>query len=135
MLLLVTCIQSSGAVRLFQCQLCHKCCSYIQVCKKYMIFIKTTLALYGLWNFDFFRTFYSDICLGIGFLPTLALDYVIAVCPLLLMAITYLLVKLYDKNYRVIVIMWNPFRAIFFLFKENFDVRTSMIDSCVTFFY
>ena len=103
--------------------------------QKYIITIKILLSLYGVWNFDFFRIFYSDICLGIGFLPTLALDYVIAVYPLLLMAITYLLVKLYDKNYRVIVIMWKPFRTLFFLFKKNFDVQTSMIDSCVTFFY
>ena len=101
----------------------------------YMIIIKIVFSLYGVWNFDFFRIFYSDICLGIGFLPTLALDYVIAVYPLLLMAITYHLVKLYDKNFRVIVIMWKPFRALFFIFKKNFDVRTSMIDSCVTFFY
>ena len=101
----------------------------------FMMIIKIVFSFYGVWNFDFFRIFYSDICLGIGFLPTLALDYAIAVYPLLLMAITYHLVKLYDKNYRVIVIMWKPFRALFFLFKKNFDVRTSMIDSCVTFFY
>ena len=101
----------------------------------YSIIIKITLALYGIWNFDFFRNFYSDICLGIGFLPTLALDYVIAVYPLLLMAITYLLVSLYDKNYRFIVAMWKPFRALFSFFKKNIDVRTSIIDSCVTFFY
>ena len=70
-----------------------------------------------------------------GLLPTLALDYAIAVYPLLLMAITYLLINLYDKKYRVIVIMWKPFQFIFSLFKKNFDVQTSMIDSCVTFFY
>ena len=29
----------------------------------YMVIIKTTLSLYGVWNFDFFRPFYSDICL------------------------------------------------------------------------
>ena len=101
----------------------------------YMIITKITLSLYGVWNFDFFRPFCSDICLGIGFLPTLALDYVIAVYPLLLMAITYLLINLYDKNYRFIVAMWKPFRVSFSFFKKKFDVRTSMIDSCVTFFY
>ena len=103
--------------------------------KQMVMIAKITFSLYGIWNFDFFRSFYSDICLGIGFLPTLSLDYVIAVYPLLLMAITYLLVNLYDKNYRVVVTMWKPFRALFSLFKKNFDVRTSMIDSCVTFFY
>ena len=51
------------------------------------------------------------------------------------MAIIYLLVNLYDKNYRFIIAVWKPFRALFSLFKKNFDVRTSMIDSCATFFY
>ena len=102
---------------------------------KHMMIAKIVLSLYGAWNFDFFRSFYSDIYLGIGFLPTLALDYVIAVYPLLLMAITYLLVNLYDKNYRFIIAVWKPFQALFSLFKKNFDIRTSMIDSCVTFFY
>ena len=103
--------------------------------KHSLMIVKMTLSLYGVWNFDFFRIFYSDICLGIGSLPTLALDYVIAVYPFFFMAITYLFINLYDKNYRVIVIMWKPFRAVFSLFKKNFDVQTSMIDSCVTFFY
>ena len=49
--------------------------------------------------------------------------------------ITYLLVNLYDKNYRFIIAVWKPFLALFSLFKENFDIRTSMIDLCVTFFY
>ena len=103
--------------------------------KHIMMIAKIIFSLYGVWNFDFFRAFYSDICLRIGFLPTLALDYVIAVYPLLLMAITYLLVNLYDKNCKFIIAVWKPFRALFSLFKKNFDVRTSMIDSCATFFY
>ena len=50
---------------------------------------KIFLSLYGIWNLDFFRPFYSDICLGMGPLPTIALDYLIAVYPLFLMVITY----------------------------------------------
>ena len=102
---------------------------------QYLITAKIIISMYGIWNFDFFRPFYSDICLGIGFLPTLALDYVIAVYPLFFMAITYILINLYDKNYSVIVAIWKPFRFIRSLFKKKFDVRTSTIDSCVTFFY
>ena len=100
----------------------------------YTLIAKLLLSLYGVWNFDFFRPFYSDICLGIGLLPTLALDYVIAVYPLLLMAITYLLINLYDKNYRVIVIVWKPFKIVFSQFKKNWNIRSSLIDSFATFF-
>ena len=101
---------------------------------EHLSFLKVFISLHGIWNFDFFRPFYSDICLGISFLPTLALDYVIAVYPLLLMAITYLLVNLYDKNYKVIVILWKPFHAISSFFKRNWDIRSSLIDSFATFF-
>ena len=53
------------------------------------IVTKLLCSLYGIWNLDFFRPFYSDLCLGIGILPTLALDYVIAVYPLLLILFSY----------------------------------------------
>ena len=96
--------------------------------------VKIIFSLYGIWNLDFFRPFYSDICLGIGPLPTLALDYAIAVYPILLMIITYLLIVLYDRNYRVITMMWRPFRFLFSYYRRNWDVRTSVIDVYATFF-
>ena len=98
------------------------------------IITKIVLSLYGIWNLDFFRPFYTDFCLGIGPLPTLALDYAIAVYPLLLMVITYLLIVLYDKNYRVITTMWRPFRVLFSYYRRNWNIRTSVIDAYATFF-
>ena len=106
----------------------------VQSRSSYVFLTKLLLSLYGIWNLDFFRPFYSDICLGIGLLPTLALDYAIAMYPLFLMAITYLLVNLYDKNYRIIVIMWRPFKVLLSLFKKKLNIRTSLIDSFATFF-
>ena len=50
------------------------------------------------------------------------------------MIISYLLVVLYDRNYRVIVFMWRPFRALSFLFGRNWDIRTSVIDAFSAFF-
>ena len=99
-----------------------------------VVAIKMLLTLYGVWNLDFFRPFYSDLCLGIGILPTLALDYVIAVYPLLLMIISYLLIVLNDRNYRVVTIMWSPFRLLFSLFRRNWNIRTSVVDAYATFF-
>ena len=97
-------------------------------------FAKLFGSFYGIWSLDFFRPFYSDLCLGIGALPTLALDYVIAVYPLLLMIISYLLIVLYDRNYRVVAIMWRPFQLLFSLFRRNWDIRTSVVDAYATFF-
>ena len=100
----------------------------------YYISAEVLGSLYGIWNLDFFRPFYSDLCLGIGILPTLALDYVIAVYPLLLMIISYLLIVLYDRNYRVVSMLFRPFLALFSLFKKNWDIRTSVIDAFTSFF-
>ena len=58
----------------------------------------------------------------------------VAVYPLLLMALTYLFIHLHDKNYRVIVFMWWPFRKLFGFFRMNWDIRTSVIDAFSTFF-
>ena len=97
--------------------------------------IKIVLSIYGIWNLDFFRPFYSDLCLGIDILPTLALDYAIAVYPLLLMAVTYLLIVLYDNNFKVVAILWRPFRRVSSLFGRNWNIKTSIIDAFGTFLF
>ena len=95
---------------------------------------KIMLSIYGIWNLDFFRPFYTDICLGLSTLPTFALDYVVAVYPFFLMLITYLLIVLYDRNFKVVVIIWKPFQTVFSFFKEKWNIRTSVIDAFGTFF-
>ena len=102
--------------------------------RSYLNTLLSIFSLYGIWNLDFFRPFYSDLCLGIGILPTLALDYAIAVYPLLLMIITYLLIVLHNKNYRVVTIVWRPFQILIFLFRKNWSIKTSLIDAFSTFF-
>ena len=96
---------------------------------------KLCASLYGIWNLDFFRPFYSDLCLGIGILPTLALDYVIAVYPLLLISVSYILIDLHDRNFRVITLIWKPFQKLFSLFRRNWDIKTSVVDAFATFFF
>ena len=99
----------------------------------YMNTMKVFASTYMIWNLDFFRPFYSDLCLGIGILPTLTLDYAIAVYPLLLMIITYLLITLHNKN-RVIVFLLRPVRFTLFLLRRSWDIKTSLIDAFSTFF-
>ena len=89
-------------------------------------------ALYGIWNIDFFRCEKFDICLGTDTLQTLSLDLIVGVYPLLLMVMAYILIELYDRNFRPVVIMWKPFHRLFDLFQENWDLRTSIIDSFAT---
>jgi hypothetical protein len=106
-----------------------------QVSSSFLTAAKVCFSLYGIWNLDFFRLFYSEMCLGTGVLPTLALDYIIAFYPLLLMVISYLLIALYDKNYRIVNILWRPFRELLSVLWRKWDVKTSMIDVFATFFF
>ena len=88
--------------------------------------VRVMLAFYEIWNLDFLRSMQLGICLGTDTLQTLALDLAVGVYPLLLMVLSYLLIHLYDRNFRPLVIIWKPFRAIF---HENWDIRTSLIDA------
>ena len=93
-------------------------------------------SLYGFWNLDFFRLFYSPFCLypDMTMLEALAFDYIIAVYPLALIAILYLLIKLHDHNFRPVVWLWKPFHFCTARFRRQLDIRMSLVDAYATFF-
>ena len=100
----------------------------------YLIACKYVGSLYGIWNLDFIRPFDLGICLGTDTLETLSLDIVVAIYPLLLMVLSYVLIDLYDRNFRLLVILWKPFLKVFSLFRRNWEIRNSVIDAYATFF-
>ena len=96
--------------------------------------VKLAFPLYSFWNLDFFRTIIPDICMNVSTLQALALDYAIAGYPLFLIILSYVLIVLYDRDIGLLVYMWRPFHKVFGIFKRNWDIRTSIIDSFTTFF-
>jgi len=98
-------------------------------------FVKFLSALYGIWNLDFFRGYNSGYCLKFGTLGVSSLDFAIALYPLLLVALTYGLVTLYDKNFKPLVILWRPFGMFFGTFIQDWKVKTSLIDSFSSFVF
>ena len=94
------------------------------------------ISVYGIWNLDFFRTVYTPFCLhpDMTNIQALALDYIIAVYPLILITVTYLFVELHDWGFRPIVWLWRPFHRCFVRFRRQWDIRTSLIDAFATFF-
>ena len=96
--------------------------------------IKIAFPLYSFWNLDFFRSLIPDICMNISTLQALALDYAIAVYPIFLIILSYVLIVLYDRDVGCLIYMWRPFQKLFSIFKRNWDIRTSVIDSFATFF-
>ena len=96
---------------------------------------KLLVGLYGVWNLDFFRTYDNQICFRLSSLTTLSLDLVVAVYPLLLMFITYILINLYDRNFQPLVFLWKPFRKLFGKWQRYFSIKTSIVDAYATFLY
>ncbi len=94
---------------------------------------KLLFTLNGIWNLDFFRTIVGPICLPISGAESMALDYVVAFYPLVLVVITYLLIELYARDVRLIVWLWRPFQ--FFLSRWSFrwDTTTSIVGAFATF--
>ena len=61
-------------------------------------FIRALFALYGIWNMDFFRTLVPPFCLTLSSLETLALNYVVAAYPLVVLVVAYVLAELHARG-------------------------------------
>ena len=101
---------------------------------EHFIPIQISVSLYGIWNLDFFRMVLPQLCLKVNTLQSLALDYTISFYPLVLLFITYLLIKLHD-NFQLAVKLWRPFHRCFARFQREWNVKTSVIDAFATFLF
>jgi len=97
--------------------------------------IKLIGTLYSIWNLDFFRMYYPGFCLKLGELAILALDFMVAFYPLLLVGASYAMVKIYDKKFKLFILIWKPIGNFFQIFRKKWDLRSSIIDSFSTFFF
>lgn len=95
--------------------------------------VKVISTLYGVWNLDFFRMLLPPFCLKLSIFQVLALDYVIAFYPLVLIVITYVLICLYDKNFFLLVWIWKPFKFLFKSFSSQINIKSSILNAFVTF--
>ena len=100
-----------------------------------IIGIKALITLFSVWNLDIFRSIYPPFCLHptISALHVLLLDYIVAVYPLILILITYSLVKLHDR-YTLVVWFCKPLYICFHKFRKEWDIKTSLVASFATFY-
>ena len=89
----------------------------------------------SIWNLDFFRMVYSPFCLypHASTLLILSLDYIIAVYPLVLIIVTYVLVTLHYRNCTLIVYLWKPFEICCIRFQRQWNIQNSLVDAFATF--
>ncbi len=96
--------------------------------------VKVLLVFYSYWNLDLFRSIVPDICLNVSTLQALALDYLVAFYPFLLLLTSYFCIKLYDRKVCFIIAIWKPFQSMISIFRKSWNVQTSLIDAFATFF-
>ena len=91
-------------------------------------------SIYGCWNLDFFRTIYPPFCLHpkMTTIQALALDYVLAIYPLVLLGVVYVFVELHDHGCRLILCLWKPFHRCISRFRRQWDIRASLVDAFAT---
>ena len=103
----------------------------------YMKVLEALIAFpYAIWNLNFFATAaIPGFCLheSLGTLEVLALKYLNAFLPILLIFLCYILIKLYDCNCRAIRFMWYPFRKCLKKIYKNREPKTSIINVFATF--
>ena len=100
------------------------------------ITLKTIATFASAWNLDFGRLFYS-FCIhpDASALQLSALEYGIVVYPVVLILITYLLVKLHDRNIWPIVLLWKPLNYFIKPLRKFFKLKTSLIDVFASFLF
>ncbi len=101
---------------------------------KYSLGTKLLFLLYGIWNLDFARSLYTPFCLhpDLSEFQAVALDFCLAVYPLLLVILTYFLVQIHDR-YSIVSKLLKPVHFLLRLFNKEMDINASLIDVFVTF--
>ena len=98
------------------------------------MFIKFLLSLYSLWNLNFFTTLIPHFCLpNQNVSNVISLTFLVALYPLLLLFLIYVLIELHSRNFKVIVWLWKPFIVCYARFRRKWDIRASIIDAFATF--
>ena len=99
----------------------------------YATLTKLIATVYGVWNLDFFRALVPPICLPLNTIQLIALDYLTAVYPLLLLACLYRLVTAHGRGNRTLVHVFRPCLWLFVKTRQQWNIKTSIIDAFATF--
>lgn len=99
--------------------------------------VNILISLAGIWNLDFFRVAYTPFCLhpSMTTLHTQAMDYAIAIYPLFLIMVTYIMVILYDRGIKFVKCISGPILKLSKKWKQRWDIRTSLIDVFASFIF
>ena len=135
-------MQHKSFVMTFQCSLDCISLDCINETPSYGIFKSVTsnptlllMTIYGIWNLDFFRYVIPPFCISpsLTSLQALALEYVIAIYPLVLILVAYICVKLYDDRNFFFGVVWMPFKKFSGHLSKDYNIKNSLLITFGTF--
>ena len=102
---------------------------------KRLIYTDIAIAITSLWNLDFLRIFYPPFCLHprLTSMHVLAMEYIVALYPMMLIAVTLLAVNLHDR-YPLVVSAWRPVMKVLRCLRRQWDIQGSLVQAFATFF-
>ena len=101
---------------------------------KHSLVMDISISFASLWNLDFLRK-YCNFCLNpnTSALLIMSLELPVAVFPLVLIGVTYAMVKLHDQNIKPFVVGWKIICKLLKPVRRN--VKTSLVEVFASFIY
>ena len=109
---------------------------YVSITPAARVLKELYTSIYGVWNLNFFSSFdWWLYCLGprVTALHILALNYLTAAYPLLVLLIAAKLISMYDRSNRVVVCIFKPFHRLFARCFGWLNIKRSIMDAFATF--
>ena len=99
------------------------------------VLLNAVVLPYSMWNLDFFRNLLPPFCLSsnLSTIHVVAMSYISALYPLLLIIIFYMMIELYASNFRPVVFLFWPLSQCLSRLRNNWRIRTSFVDAFATF--
>ena len=98
---------------------------------------KMALTLSGIWSFDALLFISPHLCISPHmeefYIPFH--EFLATIFPFVLLLLTYTVIKLYNKNFRLVVSLWRLFRRVYVKFYRSWDPRSSMIHAFASLFF
>ena len=97
--------------------------------------LQVARTLSGIWNLDFGRHIVPSFCVSetLNTYHALLLDYITGFYPMLLILVTYILIKLHSHNFKLIVALWTPFNRCFSKVRRTWNPQASIMNAFATF--
>ncbi len=95
--------------------------------------VKILGAFYSMWSLEILRLYDNSICLQSSGLVVIFLDILLSLYPMLLILLTYIFIKLYDRGIEPIVSMVKPLQKVFLFLRLKLEIKTSLLDTFSTF--